>query len=107
MRQRLWPISLLFSLAVTGPLWGQSSVFRGSYNPQQIINKPIEVPQSLAPLPGAKPTKFSFKNLFSKFRPGTAQPPANSPLSTKYKNSLQPKMPIIPNQNAAQTVVKP
>src|SRR5437899_2161346 len=105
MRKRLWLAGLLLSFALGAPLWSQTGDFHiGSYNPQRIVNKPIDVSHPVAPVPAARTGKFNLSNIFSKFRrPNFKRTSATGPLpptgsfpGTKNPNSSQPSAQVMP-----------
>jgi hypothetical protein len=85
-------------LGVATPAWAQKSLRSyGTVNPNDIVNQPIDMSQSVAPPPSPVMSKpFSLSNFFPRLAlPGIRQrmgvsalPAPNQFPSTQYKNGL-------------------
>jgi hypothetical protein len=102
MRKGMWGLALLVSLAPS-VVWAQRvSTFLGGVNPVQIINKPVDLSNSVAPVTLPTGRFWNFASFLPKFSlPGYSATPSISPLppvssfpSSHYPNTFQPLMPI-------------
>jgi hypothetical protein len=106
MRKGMWAWGLLAGLGLASPAAAQQvSSFVGSFNPQPIVNVPIDMSNIVAPIPSYKPP-FSLSSLIPNIKlpnfpllfGSSSLPSPSSFPSTHYPNSFQPLPPILPNQ---------
>jgi hypothetical protein len=102
MRKTL-ALALLAGLAVVRPAHAQRSLSSfGSVNPSQIVNRPIDLSQTAAPVAPDSSRLFGLDNFFSRIHiPGLPQRVGVSPMplpssypSTRYRSPISPA-PII------------
>src|SRR5689334_5630056 len=113
MRKFMWAAGLLLVPALASPARSQGvSIFQGSFNPQPIINQPVDMSNVVdmsnivTPIPAPpKTSSFSLASLIPKitlpsFPPifGTSPlPPPSSFPSTHYQDAYKPLKPILPD----------
>jgi hypothetical protein len=105
MRRSVWAWTALALVGLSSTASAQvGSPMMGGVSPSQIISKPIDLTNVIAPLPTfTTQTRFTFSNFFHRINPFSASPtlgtsalpaPSSFP-STRYPNMFQPKQPIL------------